>query len=310
MSIYLGIDTSNYTTSFAVCGDKDYSVRRLLDVPFGARGIRQSDGVFMHTKNAPELYRKLSECVPLGEIKAVGVSTRPRSVEGSYMPVFVSGSTYASLIADTLGVPLYTFSHQDGHIMAGIASSEHDELLSEEFHCVHLSGGTCEILKTRYEDCSFICDIEGGTLDISAGQLIDRVGVALGMKFPCGRELTQNAIEFDGDIYKLSVSVRDGYINFSGAEAQSMRLIRDNPDKKRLSASVLNCIGKSLVTAFENIGAKKILMVGGVAASDYLKKYLLNNCTAAELIFAKPEFSTDNAWGIAKLTERRSIYGT
>ncbi len=310
MSSYLGVDTSNYTTSFAVCGDADYSVRKILDVPEGARGVRQSDGVFMHLKNAPALFKELCENTDISKIKAVGVSTRPRSVEGSYMPVFVAGKSFAEMIADTLDVPVYTFSHQDGHIMAGIESTQRYDLLKSEFYSVHLSGGTCEILKTRYENNQFNCEICGGTLDISAGQLIDRAGVAMGMKFPCGREITHNALLCDEKPYPLSVSVKDGYINFSGSETQVMKLTAGEYDKQQLCCAVLNCIGESLLKALSSIGAKNVLMVGGVSASEYLKNFLTVKSKNTEFIFAKPEFSTDNAWGIAKLAQRRSEYGT
>ena len=310
MSTYLGIDTSNYTTSFAVCGDEDYSVRKILEVPEGARGVRQSDGVFLHLKNAPALFKELCENVDVSKISAVGVSVRPRNVEGSYMPVFVPGTTFAELVSKTLNVPLYTFSHQDGHIMAGIESSGSNDLLNGEFYSVHLSGGTCEILKTNYTNHQFQCKICGGTLDISAGQLIDRTGVAAGMQFPCGREITGYAMLCDEKPYPLSVSVKDGYINFSGAEAQVKRIVGGDYDKYRLSRSVLDCIGESLVKALSAVRADNVLMVGGVSASEYLKKYMTENSKNIKFIFASPEFATDNAWGIAKLVQRRSEYGT
>ena len=149
--IYLGIDTSNYTTSVAAVADgKIYNYRQILDVKQGERGIRQSDGVFQHMKLLPVLYRKLSEQIDVSQVGAVGVSVRPRNVKGSYMPVFLAGYGYARVIADTLGVPLIEFSHQDGHIMAGVFSSGVEELLNGEFISVHLSGGTTEILKSRY----------------------------------------------------------------------------------------------------------------------------------------------------------------
>ena len=310
MSLYLGIDTSNYTTSFAVCGDMDISVRKLLDVPEGARGVRQSDGVFMHLKNAPGLYSELKNKIDVSKIKAVGVSTRPRNVDGSYMLVFVCGESYASMIADTLGVPLYSFSHQEGHVMAGVKSCENPELLKGDFHAVHLSGGTCEILKVKSSGFGFDTEIVGESLDISAGQLIDRAGVAMGMRFPAGREVSSLAEKYDGKVPKLSVTVKDGKINFSGAETQILKLINNSDDNMMLSRAVLDCVSESILKALAQVGAEKVLMVGGVASSDYIRKYLSNKGKKIEFLFAKPEYSTDNAWGIAKLTERRNGYGT
>ena len=311
MSLYLGADTSNYTTSFALAGDVDKMVRRILDVAEGQRGIRQSDGVFAHIKNAPALLDELSNGVDFGAVKAVGVSTRPRSVEGSYMPVFLAGETIASSIATALGVPLYRFSHQDGHIMAGLLSAKREDLLEKEFYSVHLSGGTFEILKSHYDGNIFPSEIVGGTKDISAGQLIDRVGVKCGIKFPCGKEISRLAEEYrdsktclkgDGKI-KLSVSEKDGYINFSGAETQGLKLA-ETEDVGLISYALIEVIGKSLIKALKSVGAEEVLMVGGVASSKPLKEYLLSSCNI-DFCFADAEYASDNAWGIAKLTQFR-----
>lgn len=305
MSLYIGIDTSNYTTSFALCGDLDRNVRKILDVKQGERGVRQSDGVFMHLKQAPELYSKLVKGIDLSEVKAVGVSISPRAVEGSYMPVFVAGTAFAHICAQTLGVPLFSFSHQDGHIMAGLSSCG---VFWDSFFSVHLSGGTFEILKTEYDGITFKNTIVGGTKDISAGQLIDRVGVACGMKFPCGKEVSDLAEHAAEKMLRLSVSEKDGYVNFSGAETQALRKA-GQVDTPELCFAVLRCIGESIIRCLKSVNASKVLFVGGVASSSYLRKFLNDNKGSFEFIFASAEMSTDNAWGIAKLAQRRSEYG-
>lgn len=301
MSLYIGVDTSNYTTSFALCGDIDRSVRKILPVPEGQRGIRQSNAVFAHIKQAPELYAELAGGVDLKEVKAVGVSTRPRSVDGSYMPAFLPGETFAHIISSTLGIPLYAFSHQDGHIMAGIMSAGRYDLLEREFFSVHLSGGTFEILRSKYNGSNFDVEIVGGTKDISAGQLIDRVGVRCGMSFPCGREVSALAGRADGDLPLLKVSENNGYVNFSGAETQAMKLV-GNVSTEKLCKAVIDCISESIVKALCSVGAKNVLMVGGVAASDVLRTQLKEKCDI-DFVFASSEMSSDNAWGIAKLAE-------
>ncbi len=302
MSLYLGVDTSNYTTSFALSGELDRNERQILPVPEGMRGIRQSDGVFLHIKQAPKLYESLLCGIDTRKIKAVGVSTRPRSVDGSYMPVFLAGEAFAEVIASTLSVPLYRFSHQDGHIMAGIMSAKREDLLEKEFFSVHLSGGTLEILKSRYDGNIFKSEIVGGTKDISAGQLIDRVGVNLGLSFPCGKAVSALAEKAEKAV-RLSVSEKGGYINLSGAEAQAMRLIGEEKQED-ICLGVIECIGKSLIKALKSASADEVLMVGGVASSGILRKYLENNCDMS-FAFASPEMSCDNAWGIAKLTQKR-----
>ena len=298
--ITLGIDTSNYTTSVALYDGKTFSHhRKILDVKSGMRGIRQSDGVFIHNRELPKM---LEDILSDTKIDTVGVSTKPRNINGSYMPVFTVGHGYARAIAAALGVNLYEFSHQDGHIMAGVHSSSSQHLLDEPFLSVHLSGGTTEILLSSFNGKGFDNEIIGGTLDISAGQLIDRIGVAMGVKFPCGKELDILSSDTDTSI-SLPVSIKDTYINLSGVETLLLRKIT-GPDPV-IARSVFVYLKDVLTTTLENAvkltGVNKILVVGGVASnsviSNGLKEYFGDN-----IVFATKELSTDNAVGIAILS--------
>ena len=186
----LGLDTSNYTTSVAVFdGSNGWNEGRLLDVRPGELGLRQSDALFQHVKRLPSLFEKLKEQGLLSDIRAVGASTRPRAVEGSYMPCFLAGTSQGQCLADTLGVPFFAHSHQQGHLAAAAWSAGHMELLDRPFLAWHLSGGTTELLKVEPDGYTVQAEIVGGTQDISAGQLIDRTGVLLGLQFPAGKAL-------------------------------------------------------------------------------------------------------------------------
>lgn len=306
--IYLGFDTSNYTTSLAACGQNiEINLRSILQVKHGERGLRQSDAVFQHLKELPNLFSSLSAKVDFNRVSAIGVSTRPRNIEGSYMPVFLTGNGYARVCADTLKVPLLEFSHQDGHIMAGIHSCNHFELLDKPFISVHLSGGTCEILLTEYCSHSFNCTIIGGSKDISAGQLIDRVGVKIGLDFPCGKELEKIA-KLHNKKLKLPVSVDDTYINFSGIETKAMSLIgveNDEDVANGVFSGIASALSKALSNCAKKYNISDVLIVGGVAANSIIKKHLLDNLSQ-NLHFASVEYSTDNAYGIARLAELSS----
>ncbi|MDD6734822.1 MAG: hypothetical protein PUE13_00740 [Clostridiales bacterium] len=299
MSLFLGIDTSNYTTSVALCGENTASVRKIIDVKEGERGIRQSEGVFAHVRELPHLLEGLDSDV--SAITAIGVSTRPRSVEGSYMPVFVAGESFARTIAKVLGVPLFRYSHQDGHIMAGIVSADCTELMGKPFTAVHMSGGTTEILRCAWNGDGFDTEIIGGTKDISAGQLIDRLGVRLGMKFPCGKEFDALSLNADREI-PLKTAVSGGYMNLSGMENKlSEKIGREHAGV--LARSALIFIGKSLAEAINSGNPERVLFVGGVASNTLLRRYLSEN-VKVQTYFASGELACDNAVGIAELAKR------
>lgn len=303
--ITLGIDTSNYTTSAATYdGTSFIQSRKILDVKEGMRGIRQSDGVFIHNKELPRMIEERLADINR-RICAVGVSTRPRSVSGSYMPVFTVGYGYARAVSAALGVPLYEFSHQDGHIMAGIYSANANKLLNQPFISVHLSGGTTEILRSEYNGHGFTNEIIGGTLDISAGQLIDRIGVYMGMKFPCGRALEALAEETDKTI-KLPFSVKGGYMNLSGIETKLARDI-NGPDAviaRTVLVYVAEALTKTIDSVMKETGLKKVLLAGGVASNGIIRSELRKKLDG-EIYFASKELSTDNAVGIAILTAEK-----
>ena len=218
---FVGFDTSNYTTSIAVCGE-DGSVianlKRPLPVAEGQRGLRQSDAVFAHIKNIPELTRELAEVIADLEPIAVGVSVRPRDVEGSYMPCFLAGIAAANSFAAARGIPIYEFSHQSGHIAAALCSAGRLDMLGRNrFLAFHVSGGTTEALLVSADNGSFSEELVAYTADINAGQAIDRVGVEMGLKFPCGAELERLAAEYQGKIKKHKICVNNGICNLSGA---------------------------------------------------------------------------------------------
>ena len=296
--ISLGIDTSNYTTSVAVYDGNGYDMtRKILDVKVGMRGIRQSDGVFIHNRELPQM---LEEKIKGLKIDCIGVSTAPRNIKGSYMPVFTVGHGYAKALAAACNINLYEFSHQDGHIMAGMYSAGAN-LLTSPFLSVHISGGTTEILKSEYNGSGFTNEIVGGTLDISAGQLIDRVGVDMGLKFPCGKELEKLALETEETI-KLPFSIKDSYMNLSGVETKLTRIIQ-GPDPA-IARSVLVYINDVLIKTIDNALKKtntdKILIVGGVASNSIIRQGI-TDIYGDNVVFAEKELSSDNAVGVAVL---------
>lgn len=187
LGLCIGFDTSNYTTSAAVFdGTSGENRGKLLTVPQGALGLRQSEAVFQHVKRLHLMVEQLRGDGVLDRLRSVGASTRPREVEGSYMPCFLVGEGQARTLAAALDVPFYPCSHQQGHIAAAAWSAGREDLLETPHLAWHLSGGTTELLLVRPVGHTVEAELVGGTSDIAAGQLVDRVGVALGLGFPAG----------------------------------------------------------------------------------------------------------------------------
>lgn len=295
--LFLGIDTSNYTTSAALVqnGQVLLNIKRPVKVKEGERGIRQSDAVFSHVQNLPEVI----EAIGAQKLTAVGVSVRPRDVEGSYMPCFLAGRAAASAIASTSGLPLYTFSHQRGHLMAALYGAGCYDLYGKELLAFHVSGGTTELLYVNGETIELV----GGTLDLNAGQVIDRIGVRLGLKFPCGAALEAISLPFSQtDCYS---HVKDMHCNLSGLENKATALIASGESPAKVAAYTLKSVARTLdkmtEQAIARFGKLPILYAGGVMSNRFIREVLEKKYHGH---FAPPALSADNAAGIALLTER------
>ena len=311
MALYLGIDTSNYTTSTALYNSETGEMKqskRLLPVKKGELGLRQSDAVFHHTQQLAELFSSLMADVN-EEIKAVAVSSRPRPVDGSYMPCFTVGLNSAQMLATALNVPLYTFSHQEGHISAALFSADMTELFSKEFLAFHVSGGTTEgLLVKPNEFCGFDIELVAETLDLNAGQAVDRVGLMLDLQFPCGKELEKLALSFIENI-KVKPCLKGANCCLSGVENICKKLLNEGKSKEYIAAYCLNFIEETIFKMTEKLleqyGNLPVVYAGGVMSNSIIQKNLKSkiNC-----VFAKPEYSCDNSAGIAYLAYRKDIY--
>ncbi len=300
----VGFDTSNYTTSVAFFdGASGQNCSELLPVKEGALGLRQSDAVFSHIKSLPELSGRLFSHIDPLRIRGIAVSTRPRAVEGSYMPCFTVGYSHAKMLSDVLNVPLYTVSHQQGHVAASLWSAGRLDLMDRPHIAWHLSGGTTELLLVEPDGYNVQCTRIGGTTDISAGQLIDRAGQLLGLPFPSGKHLdalSENAVEQE----TFSVKCSDMQFSLSGAQNKIASYYDRTKDPVETAAYTLRCMTEAVRKATEQ--AKKrypeypVVFSGGVASNRMLR----DKMSALDSIFALPQFSTDNAMGVAVLAYR------
>ncbi|MCI5837235.1 MAG: glycoprotease [Veillonellaceae bacterium] len=303
--LFLGIDTSCYTTSAALV-DTDRKVvgeaRRLLRVPAGKRGLAQSEMVYQHMRNLPEL---LTELLPEArqDIAGIGVSERPRRRQDSYMPAFLAGLGYAEVLATALAVPLYRFTHQENHVLAAVR--EYPELWGCDLYMLHLSGGTTDWLQVNWEHDSLAVRELATSVDISAGQLIDRIGVLLGLPFPAGPGLEALALQAPLGTYRLPLPRDPERISFAGAETQARRdLLAGKCTPAELAGAVLDIIRRSLRRTLQRrdwAADAPFLAVGGVMANQYLRTELASDVQVAGMTpyFAAARYSSDNATGNA-----------
>ena len=301
--MYLGIDTSNYTTSAAAFDGRDGVNRsRLLDVAPGQLGLRQSDALFSHVKRLPVLMEQLFSAVSPGEIQAVAVSTRPRAVEGSYMPCFLAGVAVAKSLAAALGVPCHEVSHQQGHVAAALWSAGRMDLMDKPHLAWHLSGGTTELLSITPEGKNVRAEKIGGTSDISAGQIMDRTGKLLALPFPAGKALDQ--LSQGVDVKPFRVKTQGLTFSLSGLENQVAAFYQrtNSPEETAAFAvsSVCDVVLRTTREAQKQYPSLEVVFSGGVASNVTLRRV----CGFG--VFAAPQFSTDNAMGVAVLAERLS----
>jgi N6-L-threonylcarbamoyladenine synthase len=302
--VCLAFDTSNYTTSVAwFDGEHGENAGKLLDVPVGALGLRQSEALFSHLKRLPEVIGMLKLKSGL-EISAVGAASKPREDENSYMPCFLAGLSQGSSIAEALELPFCSFSHQQGHVAAAAWSAGRLDLLDTEHLAWHISGGTTELLLVRPNGRGISCESIGGTTDLAAGQLIDRAGGLLGLNFPAGRELDELsrrsaskdffAPRVNGLGFSLSGvenKVREYYLSTKSKEDTAYFALR----------SVISAIERATKNARERYGDLPVLFSGGVASNLLLRGMV-------DGVYPEPLYARDNAMGIAVLTHRQ-VFG-
>ncbi len=321
--VVLAVDTSNYTTSAALCGDGLRIIKtasRLLPVEKGHLGLRQSEAVFHHTRALPEIVSTVLSENDLA-VKAVAVSKRPRDGEDSYMPCFLAGNSVAESIGTALNVPVFGFSHQAGHIAAALYGAERLDLLKQKFIAFHLSGGTTEgVLVTPDEQKVFCIELLSKTLDLNAGQAVDRVGALLGLDFPAGIELEklaktavceerkgQNSLP-DGDLEKslkgVKPCLKGADCCLSGVVNRCEGLLEKGGKREHAAYLCLEYIAKTLDKMTEALlsetGDLPVVYSGGVMSNQIIRQKITSKY-GDRAVFSPPEFSRDNAAGTAIL---------
>lgn len=308
--VYLGIDTSCYTTSVAALdssGSLAGEARQILSVKQGRCGLQQSEMVFQHTRNLPRLVEEVLAGKDY-KLAAIGVSGFPRPIENSYMPAFLAGLAVARSLAGLTGAPLEIISHQENHLEAGLWSAQGPG--ADRFLLLHASGGTTDLLLCeRRENGRYALTQVGGSIDLHAGQFIDRVGVALGLAFPTGPALERLAMTAAQPV-ELPVSVRKLDVSLSGPATAALRQLAAGADGAALALGVEHALGETFARMLRSgaaaYGVSDVILVGGVGCNQYIRRHVQEKLAKRHVRLWVPEarFSCDNASGCAALAWR------
>ena len=141
----------------------------------------------------------------------------------------------------------------------------------------------------------------GGTSDISAGQLIDRTGKLLGLPFPAGKSV--DALSRGSDCRdRYRVKLHGLEFSFSGIQNKAEAFYAATNSPADTARFVMNCIVTCIADATRAALAEKpglpVVFSGGVASNSMLRERMREFLP----VFAEPQYSTDNAMGIAVLT--------
>jgi N6-L-threonylcarbamoyladenine synthase len=248
----------------------------------------------------PELIDKLEID---GTVSAVGFSSAPREVDGSYMPCFLAGRAVANTFAKARNIPVYSFSHQNGHIMAALYSADKLNMINDRFYAFHVSGGTTDIVLCKPCEGKIIKTIPvSSTSDLKAGQAVDRIGVKMGLRFPAGAELEKLALKSDKQ-FKNKIKLVDGKCSLSGLQNKCEKMLSEGETKEDVAKFLLTYIADTVISMTEyaktQYGNIPVVYAGGVMSNSIIQRLISEKIQGS--YFAEPQFSCDNAAGVAFL---------
>jgi N6-L-threonylcarbamoyladenine synthase len=167
----------------------------------------------------------------------------------------------------------------------------------------HLSGGTTELLLVEPDGKNVKCTKIGGTTDISAGQLIDRTGQLLQLPFPSGKHIDALSKEAAmKETFKVKCSNME--FSLSGVQNKVQQFHEKQGIPAETAAYALRCVSKAVYLASEQAlkayPGLQIVFSGGVASNSMLREVI----KPMNPIFSDPQYSTDNAMGVAVLAHR------
>lgn len=307
--IILGIETSCDETAVAlVRGGRDilkeliYSQVK-LHKRFG--GIVPEIASRSHLEILPPLVREVfaESGISPGQISAIAVTTGPGLV-GSLLV----GVSFAKAMSYALNKPLVAIDHIEAHIYANFL--EKPELLKSGPHiALVVSGG--HTLLFLVEDIG-IYKFLGGTLDDACGEAFDKVALTLGLSYPGGPAIERVAKNGNPKaVYLPRVLLGPGSLDFSfsGLKTAVVKLCKNNTMPRISDVAgafqevVIEILFEKVLRAVKLTGANSVLVSGGVASNEMLRRYFRSMARKNNFSFYSPRkaFCVDNGAMVAGL---------
>jgi len=316
----LGIETSCDETAAAVVKDGQIikssiiASQTKLHEKYG--GVVPEIASRAHIENIYPVISDAMEKAQVGkkDIDAIAVANQP-----GLTIALVVGVTAAKTLAFMWDKPLIAINHLHAHLQSALLENNNIELPAA---ALIVSGGHTSLYDYR---SPLEPRLLGATIDDAAGEAFDKVATILKLSYPGGPSIEKIAKNGDPNAIKFPRSMlsRDSLdFSFSGVKTAVLYYCRGQDMKGEdkvdvmneqeiadiaasFQAAVINVLVKKTQRAAKKIGAKTVLLGGGVAANSELRSTLRQMCESArpplKLLTAPKKYCTDNAVMVAAL---------
>ena len=315
--LILGIETSCDETAAAIVKDGRFVLSDVVSSqieihsPYG--GVVPEIAARNHVKNIiPIVDQALQEAaVSLKDIDAIAVTKGPGLITS-----LLIGVDTAKSLAYTTDKKIIGINHLEAHVYASqLQNKESQKTIGLQFPLIYLiaSGGHTELV--LMEDHLKHQTI-GATRDDAAGEAFDKVAKLLGLGYPGGPIIAEQANLGNSRAFSFPRPMLEQGLefSFSGLKTDVLRLVKRKGHKfneaiindicASFQAAVVEVLVTKTIKATQKHQAKMIVVGGGVSANALLRRALdkeVKKLTGVELLIPNIKYCTDNAAMVAAL---------
>ncbi len=309
--IICGIETSCDETSVAIYDSKSHNfvslVSSQVDIHSKFGGVVPEIASRNHAMNIMPIFEEVLKKanIDLNDIDLFGVTRSP----GLIGALFV-GVSFAKGLAFGLKKPLIGVNHLFAHIV----SAEIENDINPPYLGVVISGGHTHIYLV--DEC-YNCKLFAKTIDDAVGESFDKIAKFAGLPYPGGPVIEKLALDGDENKIDFPIAMKNELdFSFSGLKTNVINTISSNKYKLNdIAASFQRVVVDTLVLKIENIvkltGVDRIVVAGGVACNDYIRKNLPKKL-GKTCYFPSKKLCTDNgdmiAYAAYKLFRKRKFF--